>query len=153
MNSFLLLIWRRNVLAIALATFAVPALTTPLSFETTLQLAERSAPSLAVDNAWLEVARQAAVPVGELPDHKLILGLNNVSISRTNRYGLNSDFRTMQQIGVMQEVPNADKRHSRVAVAQSTIDLVVAERNIERLKVRHETVQREHAQIPRREAL
>lgn len=139
MNSFLLPTWRHNVLAIAVAAIAVPVCAAPLSFESALQLAERNAPSLAVDNARLEAARQAAIPAGELPDPKLILGLNNVPISGTNRYSLNSDFMTMQQIGLMQEIPNADKRHARVAVAQSTIDLVIAERNIERLKVRRET--------------
>lgn len=139
MNSFLLPTWRHNVVAIAATMFAVPALAGPLGFEAALQLAERNAPSLAADNARLEAARQAAIPAGELPDPKLILGLNNVPISGTNRYSLNSEAMTSQQIGIMQEVPNADKRHARIAVAQSTIDLVNAERNIERLKVRRET--------------
>lgn len=131
--------WRQNVLAIAVLAFAAPAVAAPLSFEEALQLAERNAPSLAVDNARIEAARQAAIPAGELPDPKLVLGIDNLPISGTDRFSLTRDFMTMQRIGVMQEVPNADKRQARVDVAQSSIAVAVAERRIERLKVRRET--------------
>ena len=139
MISFPLPTWRQNVLAMAVVAFAAPAVAAPLSFEAALQLAERNAPSLAVENARLEAARQAAIPAGELPDPKLVLGIDNLPISGTDRFSLTRDFMTMQRIGVMQEVPNADKRQARVDVAQSTVARVVAERRIERLKVRRET--------------
>ena len=61
MNSFLLPTWRQNILAIIVATIAMPAVAAPLSFEKALQLAERNAPSLAVDNARIEAARQNKV--------------------------------------------------------------------------------------------
>ncbi|MHB1590071.1 MAG: TolC family protein, partial [Sulfuricella sp.] len=138
MIPFPLPTWRQNVLAIVVVAFAAPAVAAPLSFEEALQLAERNAPSLAMENARLEAARQAAIPAGELPDPKLVLGIDNLPISGTDRFSLTRDSMTMQRIGLMQEVPNADKRQARVDVAQSTIARVVAERRIEWLKVRRE---------------
>jgi cobalt-zinc-cadmium efflux system outer membrane protein len=131
--------WRHAVLAMAVVAFATHAVAAPLSFETALQLAEHTAPSLSAEDAQLEAARQAAIPAGELPDPKLVLGIDNLPISGTDRFSLTRDFMTMRRIGVMQEVPNSDKRQARVDVAQSTIDRVIAERRIERLKVRRET--------------
>ena len=139
MNSFLLPTWRRNVLAIVVAALSAPAIAAPLSFEEALQLAERNSPSLVAEDARLEAARQAAIPAGELPDPKLILGLNNVPIAGNNRFSLRSEQMTSQQVGLAQEVPNSAKRRARVEVAQSTIERVVAERRIEQLKVRRET--------------
>ncbi len=139
MISFPLPPWRQNVLAIAVLAFAAPAIAAPLSFEAALQLAERNAPSLAMENARLEAARQAAIPAGELPDPKLMLGIDNLPISGTDRFSLTRDFMTMRRIGVSQEVPNSAKRQARVDVAQSSIAVAVAERRMERLKVRRET--------------
>ena len=130
--------WRHAVLAMAVVAFATPALATPLSFETALQLAEHTAPSLSAEDAQLEAARQAAIPAGELPDPKLVLGIDNLPITGPDRFNLTRDFMTMRRIGVMQEVPNSDKRQARVDVAQSSIAVAVAERSIERLKVRRE---------------
>ena len=124
------------ILAILVAAIAVPAVAAPLSFEEALQLAEHNAPSLAVDNARIEAARQAAIPAGELPDPKLMLGIDNLPINGPDRFNLNRDFMTMRRIGVSQEVPNSAKRQARVEVAQSSIAVAVAERRIERLKVR-----------------
>ncbi|HAN55997.1 MAG TPA: hypothetical protein DCQ77_07335, partial [Betaproteobacteria bacterium] len=103
-----------------------------------LQLAEHTAPSLSAEDAQLEAARQAAIPAGELPDPKLVLGIDNLPITGPDRFNLTRDFMTMRRIGVMQEVPNSDKRQARVDVAQSSIAVAVAERSIERLKVRRE---------------
>ena len=133
--------WRENILAIFVAIIAVPAVAAPLSFEKALQLAENTAPSLAVDNARIAAARQAAIPAGELPDPKLMLGIDNLPINGPDRFNLNRDFMTMRRIGISQEVPNSDKRRARVDVAQGNIAQIVAERRIERLKVRNEAAQ------------
>ena len=141
MSCLILSRGQQNILAIVVAIIAVPALAAPLSFEEALQLAERNAPSLAVDNARIEAARQAAIPAGELPDPKLMLGIDNLPINGPDRFNLNRDFMTMRRIGVSQEVPNSDKRQARVDVAQSSIAVAVAQRRIERLKVRSAVAQ------------
>lgn len=137
----LLLRYGQNLLTTLVAVFTIPALAAPLSFDEAMQLAERNAPSLAADNARIEAARQAAIPAGELPDPKLMLGIDNLPITGPDRFNLNRDFMTMQRIGLSQEVPNSVKRRARVDVAQNTLAVAMAARRIERLKVRSETAQ------------
>ena len=139
MISYPLPTWRPTVLALLMVICAAPTVAAPLSFEAALQLAEHTAPSLEAEDAQLEAVRQAALPAGELPDPKLVLGVDNLPITGTDRFSLGSDFMTMRRIGVVQDVPNADKRRARVEVAQGTVARVVAERRIERLKVRRDT--------------
>ncbi len=45
----------------------------------------------------------------------------------------------MQMVGVMQEVPNRDKRRARIEVAEASIDRAAAESRVERLNVRQAT--------------
>lgn len=111
----------------------------PLSFQAALEQAETHAPSLAAQKARLDAARSAAIPAGELPDPKLLLGIENFPISGMDRGSLSRDFMTMQKIGLMQEVPNSNKRKARVEIAQATVSRTEAERHIEVLKVRRET--------------
>lgn len=139
MISFSLPTWQQQVLTAVAVAFAAPAVAAPVSFAEALRLAERNAPTLAAQDARFDAARQAAIPAGELPDPKLVVGLDNLPITGPDRFSLTRESMTMQRIGVMQEVPNGDKRRARVAVAQSTIERVEIERRIERLKVRRET--------------
>ncbi|MBS7660892.1 TolC family protein [Pseudomonas lalucatii] len=124
---------------LAACLLALPAWAAALTLDEALQLAERQAPSLAAQAAGVDAARNAAIPAGELPDPKLLLGLQNVPAEGPDRGSLNSDFMTMQMVGVMQEVPNRAKRRARVEVAQAGIRRADAEQRIERLRVRRET--------------
>ena len=111
----------------------------PLTLEEALRLAGHNAPSLATQDARLEAARQSLIPAGALPDPKLVMGLDSLPISGPNRFSLTRDNFTMLRIGLMQEVPNGDKRRARVAAAESRLARSEAEREIERLTVRQET--------------
>ncbi|MFC5698564.1 TolC family protein [Pseudomonas sp. GCM10022186] len=124
---------------LAMMLFAVPGQGASLSLDEALQLAERNAPSLSAQAARLDEAKNAAIPAGELPDPKLALGLQNVPIEGEDRWSLDRDFMTMQMVGVMQEVPNRDKRRARVETAKASIDRATAEAEAERAKVRRET--------------
>lgn len=111
----------------------------PLSFQQTLALAEREAPTLALTTARIEASRQAARSAGELPDPKLSVGLENVPISGPDRYRLTRDFMTMQRLGWMQEFPSRAKREARSAVAQARIARAEAERAVAQSLVLRET--------------
>lgn len=130
--------WWQQLLVVAALVLAAPVAAAPLRFDEALRLAEANAPTLAMQDARLEAARQAAIPAAELPDPKLVVGIDNLPVTGVDRFSLTRDFMTMQKIGLMQEVPNADKRQARAAVARGAIDRVEAERRIERLKVRRE---------------
>jgi outer membrane protein, heavy metal efflux system len=110
-----------------------------LTLDEALRLAEREAPSLTAQAAQVEAARSLAIPAGELPDPKLLLGLQNLPIEGENRGRLDGEPMTMQMLGVMQEVPNRAKRTARIEVAEAGIQRATQAQHVERLKVRRET--------------
>lgn len=112
-----------------------------LTLEQALLLAGREAPNLMARAAELEAARQAAVPAGELPDPKLLLGLQNLPIEGQERWRLDAEPMTMRMLGVMQEVPNRAKRSARVELARAGIDSAAAQEQVERLQVQRQTAQ------------
>lgn len=125
--------------AMLVAVLTLPSLAAPLTLEQALWLAEDNAPSLTAQTAKLQAATSAAIPAGELPDPKLLLGVQNYPIGGPERWSVDQDFMTMRMIGVMQEVPDRDKRRARIEVAEAAIDRVAAERQVARLNVRQAT--------------
>jgi len=109
-----------------------------LSFDETLQLAERNAPSLAAATARDAAARHAALAAGQLPDPKLVMGLDNLPVSGADAWSLGRDFMTMQRVGVSQDLPNGGKRRARVAEAEAAIADAEFSARITRLQVRRE---------------
>lgn len=127
--------------AVAACALALPAAASALSFDEALALAQQQAPSLQAEAAKLQAARSDAVPAGELPDPKLLLGVQSVPIEGNDRWSLDRDGMTMSMVGLMQDVPNRDKRRARVEVANAGIQRAAAERAVEALNVRQATAQ------------
>lgn len=127
--------------AVAACVLALPAAASALSFDEALALAQQQAPSLQAEAAKLQAARSDAVPAGELPDPKLLLGVQSVPIEGNDRWSLDRDGMTMSMVGLMQDVPNRDKRRARVEVANAGIQRAAAERAVEALNVRQATAQ------------
>jgi outer membrane protein, heavy metal efflux system len=118
---------------------ALPSLAAPLTLDEALRLAENNAPSLTAQAAKLNAASSAAIPAGELPDPKLKLGVLNYPIGGPERWSIDQDSMTMQMVGVIQEVPNRDKRKARIEAADAAVDRAAAEGRVERLNVRQAT--------------
>lgn len=127
------------VAGLAASVLALPSFAAALTLDEALRLAENNAPSLTAQDAKIQAASSAAIPAGELPDPKLLLGVQNYPIGGPDRWSIDQDFMTMQMVGVRQEMPNSDKRKARVEVADAAIDRAAAERRVERLKVRQST--------------
>ncbi|RON05407.1 TolC family protein [Pseudomonas brassicacearum] len=127
------------VAGLAASVLALPSLAAPLTFDEALRLAENNAPSLTAQAAKLQAASSAAIPAGELPDPKLKLGVQNYPVGGPDRWSIDQDSMTMQMVGVMQEVPNRDKRKARIEVANAAVDRASADARIERLNVRQAT--------------
>ena len=141
--------------ALAVGVLAWPLLASALTLDDALRLAQTTAPSLAAESAKLQAATQAAIPAGELPDPKLVVGLQNFPIGGPDRGTLYGDDMTEQMIGIQQQVPSRDKRKARVELASASVDTAAAEGRIERLNVRQATAQawiRAYA-VERKEAL
>ncbi|EPA94871.1 CzcC family heavy metal RND efflux outer membrane protein [Pseudomonas sp. G5(2012)] len=124
---------------LAASVLALPSLAAALTLDEALQLAENNAPSLTAQDAKIQAVSNAAIPAGELPDPKLLLGVQNYPIGGPDRWSIDQDFMTMQMVGVSQEMPNSAKRKARIEVADAAIDRAAAERRVERLKVRQAT--------------
>jgi outer membrane protein TolC len=127
------------VAGLATSVLALPSLAAALTLDEALRLAENNAPSLAAQDAKIQAASNAAIPAGELPDPKLLLGVQNYPIGGPDRWSIDQDFMTMQMVGVKQEMPNSDKRKARIEVANAAVDRAAAQRNVERLNVRQST--------------
>ncbi|WP_439862544.1 TolC family protein [Pseudomonas antarctica] len=141
--------------ALVVGVLVWPALANALTLDDALRLAQNNAPSLTAEAAKLSAATQAAIPAGELPDPKLLVGLQSFPIGGPNRGTLYGDDMTQQMIGIQQQVPSRDKRRARIELADATIERTAAQGRIERLNVRQATAQawvRAYA-VERKEAL
>ena len=127
------------VAGLAASVLALPSFAAALTLDEALRLAENNAPSLAAQDAKIQAASSAAIPAGELPDPKLLAGVQNYPIGDPDRWSINDDFMTMQMVGVRQEMPNGDKRKARIEVANAAVDRAAAERRVARLNVRQST--------------
>ena len=110
-----------------------------LTLNDALSAAVREAPLLRANTALVEAAQYTTVPAAELPDPKLVLGLDNLPIEGENRFSTGADFMTMQRIGLMQEFPNPAKRKARSEQANAQLDVVRADERVQRQTVLRET--------------
>ncbi|UNM22456.1 TolC family protein [Pseudomonas sp. ArH3a] len=127
--------------ALVVGVLTWPAQASALTLDDALRLAQNNAPSLTAETAKLHAATQAAIPAGELPDPKLVVGLQNFPVGGPNRGTLYGDDMTEQMIGIQQQVPSRDKRKARIELADATVERTAAEGRIERLNVRQATAQ------------
>ncbi|MFL1550859.1 TolC family protein [Pseudomonas sp. D47] len=127
--------------ALVVGVLTWPAQASALTLDDALRLAQNNAPSLTAETAKLHAATQAAIPAGELPDPKLVVGLQNFPVGGPNRGTLYGDDMTEQMIGIQQQVPSRDKRKARIELADATVERAAAEGRIERLNVRQATAQ------------
>ncbi|WAL85016.1 TolC family protein [Pandoraea sp. XJJ-1] len=131
--------WMLIPLPLCLAGVAGLVQAAPLTFSDALKVAEQQSPALTASAANLRSAQSAAIPAGALPDPKLIAGVENYPVSGDTRWALERDFMTMQKIGIMQEVPNGDKRRARVEVADARSVLAQKQQQVSQLDVRRGT--------------
>jgi outer membrane protein, heavy metal efflux system len=131
---------RGLALVIALTTLsALPAAnvdTRPLSLAEAVRLADAESPAIAARKAATESAEGAITPAGALPDPQLIMGVENLPVTKGDAFSLTDDFMTMRKIGIMQDVPRREKRQLRTERAQATAAREHALLTSERLFVR-----------------
>lgn len=99
---------------------------------------ERSQQVLAQD-ALARAAGEQAVAAGQLPDPVLKLGIDNLPVTGTDRLSLTRDFMTMRRVGVMQEIPRAEKRQLRAERFEKDAQRALAQRELMITTVRRDT--------------
>ena len=112
-----------------LACLPCAARSEALTLEQAVQLAMERAPQLQAPQAALESANAQAIAAGRLPDPELVVGIDNLPINTDDAWSLTSDFMTMRKIGIMQDVPNSQKRRTQRGRATAQIHLAQAQKN------------------------
>lgn len=108
----------------------------PMTLDTALKLAEQYAPTLRVNSARIEGAKDMVSASGILPNPKLFVGLENYPVSGDASWSVTQDGMTMQKIGVMQDFPNRAKRQAEVELAKAELGSVTAQTEILRIELR-----------------
>ena len=85
----------------------------PLALAEALRLAVERSPLLRAQRLLAVAAGEQAVAAGQLPDPVLRLGIDNLPVDGPDRGSVSRDFMTMRRIGIMQELPRAEKRQLR----------------------------------------
>ncbi len=73
------------------------------------RIAAGDAPQIDAQAATLRAAQLASLGASELPDPKLIIGIDNIPTDGADRFNLTRDFMTMRKIGFMQDFTREEK--------------------------------------------
>ncbi len=111
-----------------------------LTYNEALRLAEERASELKARQNSVAAANEARISAGELPDPKLVMGVDNLPVQGSEAWNTTRDFMTMQRVGVMQEVTNRDKRAAARQLADANVARSDMELALERLSVRRRTL-------------
>ena len=122
----------------ALALAASAALAQPLSLDDAIRIGEARSARVAAQSAAVSAAGEMAARAGQLPDPKLVLGIENLPVSGTEAWRWDQDSMTMRRIGVEQGFPNAGKRRALGARAQAESNVESANLAASRLQVRRD---------------
>ncbi|WP_395058632.1 TolC family protein [Polaromonas sp.] len=122
----------RSLLAAALLMHVAGPLRAaePLSLREAQQLAAARSGQLLAQDAATRAAREMAVSAGQLPDPVLKLGIDNLPVTGADRLSLGRDFMTMRRIGLMQELPRAEKRQLKAEGFEREAERAQAQRQM-----------------------
>ena len=108
----------RTTFALVVASGAALTSAQPLPLAEAQRIAAGRSAMVASQRALVQSAGELVGPAGELPDAKLVAGLENVPAEGRDRFRLDRDGMTMARIGVMQEFPRAEKLRARTERAR-----------------------------------
>ena len=108
---------RAAVLVTALVPLA--GFAAPLSLEAALELAVQRSEAARAARAGLASATEASRAAGQLADPTLRVGIENLPVTRNDRFSVTRDSMTMKRIGISQEWLSRDKREARRAAADA----------------------------------
>ena len=100
----------------------------PLSLSAAVSSAVARSRSLDASTAAAQGAREMAVAAAQRPDPVLRLSLDNLPVDGPDRFSTTRDFMTMRSIGLMQTLPNADKRRARGERFEREAEAALSER-------------------------
>jgi outer membrane protein TolC len=105
---------RNGAAALVAALLVLPTWAAgPLGLQEAQVIAVARSQLLAANGASIAASREMAVAAGQLPDPILKFGVENLPVNGPDRLSLSRDFMTMRRIGLLQEIPSAQKRQLR----------------------------------------
>jgi len=111
----------------------------PLTMPEAQRLAVARSPSLLAQDALTVAAREQAVAAAQPPDPVLKLGIDNLPVNGADRLSLTRDFMTQRRIGVMQEIPRAEKRQLRAERLERDAQRTQLQRQLTLSRVQRDT--------------
>ncbi|MFC6282309.1 MULTISPECIES: TolC family protein [Polaromonas] len=132
-------IGRTAAAALMMAVVSASWAADPLTLIEAQRIAVGRSQQLLAQDALTTAAREQAVAAGQLPDPVLKLGIDNLPANGPDRFSLTRDFMTMRRIGVMQEIPRAEKRQLRTEKLERDADRVQAQRQLTLANVHRDT--------------
>ena len=106
------------------------SLSPSLSFEQALHSATTQSQRVVAAQAQTLAARERLPAAGQWPDPVLTFGVNDLPVSRPDRFSFTRDSNTQRSIGVSQQWTRADKRQARTERAQHEVEAaLIAQRS------------------------
>jgi outer membrane protein TolC len=115
------------------------ALEAPLTLSAAQRHALERSRQLTAQDYAVTASREMAVAAGELPDPVLRAGIENLPVSGSDRFSLSSDFMTMRNIGISQEITRGDKRRYRKERFEREADVSLAEKAASVAEIQRDT--------------
>ena len=128
-----------NLILLAMIAPLAQAGEPPLGLAEALAISEQRSAKLAAQSSAVSASAEQVGRSAALPDPKLRVGVDNLPVSGPDAYSLTSDFMTMKRIGIMQEVPNSDKRRARGERAAREQALESVNLDAQRAQLRQDT--------------
>ncbi|HET7664418.1 MAG TPA: TolC family protein [Rhodanobacteraceae bacterium] len=117
----------RLLLAMACVLAALPVCAansdTTLSLDAATRMAVQRAPQVRSQRLRTQAARHDAVRAGRLPDPRLTVGINNLTVTGPQAFNAAAAPMTMRSIGLTQAIPSHAKRAAEKAVARAAVHL------------------------------
>ncbi|MBR7798552.1 TolC family protein [Undibacterium fentianense] len=117
------------IIGLVLASFNALAADGSLTLYEAQQLAVKRSRQVVAQDMTVKASRDMAIAAGQLPDPVLKVGIDNLPLSGQDQFSLTRDFMTMRRIGIMQEIPRADKRQLRAERYERNTEKTLAEKD------------------------
>ena len=130
---------RATVVALFVTMGASSWAADPLTLAEAQRIAVGRSQQLVAQDALTTATREQAVAAGQLPDPVLQVGIDNMPANGPDRFSLSRDFMTMRRIGIMQEIPRAEKRQLRTEKFERDAERIQAQRQLTLANVQRDT--------------
>lgn len=132
-------LYRATVAALTVACVLPSWAADPLTLDEAQRIAAGRSQQLLAQDALTTAAREQAVAAAQLPDPVLKLGIDNLPVNGEDRFSLTNDFMTQRRIGLMQEIPRAEKRQLRAERFEQDARRAQAQREFTLANVQRDT--------------